>query len=157
MFPNKFNKIVSTILVSTLVSANLIGCASQPEDISASYVSPLQYSDYNCNQVKMELLRVNRKVISVSGAQESQATQDAVAMGVGLVVFWPALFFLAAGEDQKGELARLKGEYEAIETVAIQKECAISEEIKLAQKQREEYKIKKLKMQESDNDSKDFP
>lgn len=40
-------------------------------------------------------------------------------MGVGLVLFWPALFFLA-GDDQKEELARLKGEYEALEKASIQ-------------------------------------
>ena len=45
--------------------------------------------------------------------------------------FIPALFFLI-GDDQKNKLALLKGEYEAIETVAIQKNCNISNEIKNA-------------------------
>lgn len=60
------------------------------------------------------------------GAQKKQADTDAVAMGVGLVLFWPALFFLA-GDDQKEELARLKGEYEALQQAAIQKDCEIAQ------------------------------
>lgn len=41
-------------------------------------------------------------------------------MGVGLMLFWPALFSLAAG-DEKAELARLKGEFEAMDTAYGQK------------------------------------
>ena len=41
------------------------------------------------------MARVSAKVTEVTGDQESAATTDAVAMGVGLVLFWPALFVLA--------------------------------------------------------------
>ncbi len=51
------------------------------------------------------MLRVSSKVREVSGVQQSDHTRDEVAMGVGLIVFWPALFFLASG-DQKAELSR---------------------------------------------------
>jgi len=46
-------------------------------------------------------------------------------MGVGLVLFWPALFFLA-GEDKKEELARLKGDYEALQQAAIRQDCQLA-------------------------------
>ena len=45
-------------------------------------------------------------------------------MGVGLVLFWPALFFLAT-PDQKEELAQLKGDYDALQAVALQQRCGI--------------------------------
>jgi hypothetical protein len=51
--------------------------------------------------------------------------------GVGLVVFWPALFFLA-GDDQKEALARLKGEYEALQAAAIRKDCGFAEALQSA-------------------------
>ncbi len=44
-------------------------------------------------------------------------------MGAGLFLFWPALFFLGGGGDREEELARLRGEIEAIESSAIQKDC----------------------------------
>lgn len=47
-------------------------------------------------------------------------------MGVGLVLFWPTLFFLEGGDGpQAQEYARLKGERDAIERVSIQKKCGI--------------------------------
>lgn len=99
-----------------------VGCASSSENISASYVSPLQYQSYTCEQLTEEMQRVGRKAREVAGVQDSEADKDAVAMGVGLVLFWPALFFLI-GDDRKEELARLKGEVEAIEQSAIKKDC----------------------------------
>jgi hypothetical protein len=87
-------------------------------------VSPLQYSTYDCGQIRQELMRVASRVNAVSGAQRSQARNDSIAMGVGLVVFWPALFFLAGG-DKKDELSQLKGEYDALNVAAIEKKCGM--------------------------------
>ncbi|MFP4097955.1 MAG: hypothetical protein ACLFU1_04125 [Alphaproteobacteria bacterium] len=86
------------------------------------------YHDYSCNQIAAELSRVSRRVNEIAGVQDSQATKDAVALGVGLVIFWPALFFLI-GDDKKEELGRLKGEYEALEQAAIQKDCPVVQQI----------------------------
>jgi len=105
-----------------LALAMIAGCSTPPDKISASYVSPMQYVDYSCDQITHEMNRVQRQLVQVTGAQQKHANNDAVAMGVGLVLFWPALFFLA-GADQKEELARIKGEYEALQQAAIQQDC----------------------------------
>jgi len=146
-------KVISVVITLFFVS----GCATSPDKISASYVSPLQYQGYTCNQIKAELLRINRKILVVSGAQRKEATKDAVAMSVGLILFWPALFFLI-GEDKKAELANLKGEYEALELAAIQKECEIAKELKEARKQREKDEEERNKQREtnSEEDENDF-
>jgi len=102
----------------------LAGCASRPDSISAQYVSPIQYQSHNCRQIEGEMYRVNSRVREVSGQQSSEATKDAIALGVGLVLFWPALFFMI-GDDQEDELGRLKGEYEALENASIQKNCGL--------------------------------
>jgi hypothetical protein len=70
--------------------------------------------------LNLQFLRVNTQLVEVSGIQNETATRDAVAMGVCLIVFWPALFFLAAGDDKKAGLTNLKGQYEALESTAIQ-------------------------------------
>ena len=98
------------------------GCATPPDKISSSYVSPLHYKDYTCTQIGQEKERVNRKIIELSKQQKKEANKDKVAMGVGICLFWPALFFMI-GEDKKEELARLKGEYDALESMEIQKKC----------------------------------
>ena len=102
----------------------LASCASSSENISAQYVSNAQYNSYDCDQLGEEMSRVSARVSEVSGKQDDSATADAVSMGVGLVLFWPALFFLAATDDQKEELGRLKGEYEALQRVSTQKKCS---------------------------------
>ena len=99
------------------------GCASSPDSITAQYVSPLQYQSYSCEQLGAESQRIGVRVSEVTGQQQSKATSDAVATGVGVVLFWPALFFLGSGSDKKEELSRLKGESEAIQQAAIQKNC----------------------------------
>lgn len=99
----------------------LYGCASNPEKIEAVYVSPLEYQGHSCSQLTHEMRRIGRRVQEATGDQADQATNDAVATGVGLV-FWPALLFLI-GDDRAEELARLKGEAEAVEQAAITKDC----------------------------------
>ncbi|GHB42073.1 hypothetical protein GCM10007094_34100 [Pseudovibrio japonicus] len=59
----------------------------------------------------------------MTGDQEDAATADALIMGVGLLVFWPSLFLLAATDDNKEELASLKGEYDALQAAATKKRC----------------------------------
>ena len=47
-------------------------------------------------------------------------------MGVGLILFWPTLFFLEGGDGpEAAEYARMKGEIDALETISIQKNCGI--------------------------------
>jgi hypothetical protein len=112
-------KLIAAALCVGLTSA----CATNPDKISAQYVSPLAYQGYNCDQIRTELVRVSSRVSEVTGQQRKQASNDALAMGVGLVIFWPALFFLAGGSDKKDELGRLKGEYDALQVSANEKSC----------------------------------
>lgn len=100
----------------------LAGCAAMPEQIGASYVSPLAYADYDCAQITAERERIATRVNQVAGAQAKQAQNEQIATGIGLVLFWPALFLLA-GPDRKEELANLKGRYEALEQAGIEKRC----------------------------------
>jgi hypothetical protein len=119
------------------LAVSAAACAKSPDSVSASYVSPMQYQSYDCRQLEEEAARVSNRLAEATGAQEDAQTRDAVAMGVGLVLFWPALFFLAAG-DSSEELARLKGEFEAIEKEAIRKECALAGSIREARARAEE-------------------
>ena len=109
--------------VAVCAALSLAACATSPDKISASYVSPLQYQGYDCGQIRSELVRIGRRVDEVTGHQRKQANNDALAMGVDLVLFWPALFFLAGGNDKKEELGRLKGEYDALQEAAVVKRC----------------------------------
>ncbi|MBS3785712.1 MAG: hypothetical protein KGY57_02775 [Gammaproteobacteria bacterium] len=117
-----------TKFLSALSLALLTGCAASPKNITPSYVSPMQYQSFNCNQVESEMRRVSSRVRSVADIQDKEASNDAAAVGVGLVLFWPALFFLA-GSDKEQELAQLMGEHEALQQSAIQKECGFADQL----------------------------
>ena len=115
------------------------GCAKNPEKVSAAYVPQVQYSNYTCEQIDVEYARIGARVMEVSGQQKDARTRDSVATGVGIVLFWPALFFLAAG-DHEQELARLKGEYEALEHAAIEKDCPAADRMRETQQARAKLK-----------------
>lgn len=109
-------------MVVACLLATSVGCAKNPERLGSTYVSPIQYHPYDCDQLVAEKTRVERRVSELTGKQAKASKNDKVATGVGLVLFWPALFFLAGG-DHEEELKRLKGEYEALEVVWIEKKC----------------------------------
>jgi hypothetical protein len=63
--------------------------------------------------------------VIAAGAQDQNATNDAVATGVALVIFWPAAFLLKGNGASAQEVAQLKGEMDAIEQANIRKTCGI--------------------------------
>jgi hypothetical protein len=111
--------IVCCVALAAFTSA----CATAPSSITASYVSPLQYQTFSCEQLAVESQRLGARVAEVTGQQQAKANSDTTAMAVGMVLFWPALFFLGSGQDKSAELSRLKGEYDAMQQAANQKNC----------------------------------
>ena len=72
------------------VALILSSCASSPDEISAQYVSPATYRTYTCDQIRTDLVRISGRVSALTGQQRRRANQDAWAVGVGMVIFWPA-------------------------------------------------------------------
>lgn len=117
------NAFAGKLLIGSIALSTLGACASRPEKIHATYVSPATYSSYNCKSIIAERNSVVNKTNELSGAQKKKATDDAVATGVALVLFWPAAFLLAAGTDLEPQIASLKGNYEALTAAGHQKGC----------------------------------
>jgi hypothetical protein len=115
------------LIVAVSAAAIVAGCATAPDNVTAAYVSPEQYADYSCRQIREEMIEVSQQVRGMADAEGADRRRDAVALTVGLVVFWPALAFMAEG-DHKDELAGLKGDYEALKHEAIRKDCASLED-----------------------------
>jgi hypothetical protein len=102
------------------------GCAKDANQVGATYISPITYESYSCAQLGEEAQRVSSRAAQSSGVQDQKATNDKVAMGVGLIVFWPALLFTKGNDENTAELARLKGQMDAIEEISIKKKCGIT-------------------------------
>lgn len=103
--------------------AFLGACSTASKDISAAYVSPMQYQAYDCQQLVAESQRIQSRYQELGGRLDQAASNDKALVGVGMILFWPALFALGGTKQQEAEYARLKGEYDAVHQTSIQKRC----------------------------------
>ncbi len=113
------------VVFACAVAALAASCASKSSEITAAYVSPLGYQPYNCQQLAMEAQAVSAKAAELSGVQDQKRTNDQIATGVAIVVFWPAAFLVGGDGQVAAQLAQLKGQMNAIEQASIQKRCNI--------------------------------
>lgn len=107
-------KVTATILGLTLVIA---GCATRPESISASYVSHEKYAGIDCLQLATHMADARAELQKFSALQDSKANVDAASVFFVLV---PASKLTG---DHAGDVAKYKGEVEAIDTAQVKKGC----------------------------------
>ena len=112
-------------LATAFAALALAGCAKDASQVGAAYVSPITYQSFTCPQLSEEAQRISARAAEAAGVQDQKATGDKVAVGVGLIVFWPALLLTKGNDENTAELARLKGSMDAIEQTSIQKNCGI--------------------------------
>ena len=107
-----------------LASASISACAKNPDKMQATYISTVQYQDYSCQQLQIEQTRTEPRIAELYDALKGRAKRDKIVTGVGIVVAWPALFFIK-GKDKARvrEYNRLRGELKAIKEVSAKKGC----------------------------------
>ena len=111
------------VIVLAGVSLALGGCATSSKDVASAYVSPMQFQAYDCDQLASESQRINARVAQLSGRLDTAAKNDKALVGVGVLLFWPALFALGGTKQQEADYSRLKGEYDAVQQSAVLKKC----------------------------------
>lgn len=112
-------------LIAFLACAVTAGCAQKPDEISAAYVSPTKYENTSCSDIAAEAQRVSARQASLTGQQQKQASDDAAATTVGIILFWPVLFMIDGDDETATELSRMKGEFEALRDASERKGCKI--------------------------------
>jgi len=113
-----------SIVYAVAACIALSGCATASKDIASLYVSPLQYQAYDCDQLSSETQRIQTRVVQLGGRLDTAASNDKAIAGVGVLLFWPALFALGGTKQQEADYARLRGEYDAVQQSAILKKCS---------------------------------
>lgn len=103
----------------------LSACATPPEDIIASDVSPLRFAKFECDELAALHGQKEARLNDLHGKLKEEAKTDETQAAVGLILFWPALLFLE-GEDsaETDEYARLKGEIRAINAAGLKNDCS---------------------------------
>ena len=115
-------KAAASVLAAT---ALLAGCASSPKNIKAAYVSPTKYQSLSCDQIAMERSAVLYRSNIVYHSLRKRADTDAAVMGVGTVLFLPALFFLKGNNAKAAEFAHLQGDYNVLRLNSEDRGCRI--------------------------------
>ena len=113
-------------LVALTLAFVLAGCSTASKDIMPAYVSPAIYSNYDCDQLRLELIRVSIEVNALSGKLDKNKENDNMTTAAGVILFWPALFFVGGSKEQEARYAQLRGEYIALEQATIQKKCGFA-------------------------------
>ncbi|MBN8934732.1 MAG: hypothetical protein J0I13_00135 [Rhizobiales bacterium] len=106
-------------LVICAVCCALAACAKSPESISAAYISDVSYRPLSCQDLAVESARVNEALARASTQQENARTNDVVGV---LLIGVPVSSL--SGDNIAPEIARYKGEQEAINRVVTQKHCS---------------------------------
>jgi len=101
-----------------LAAIVLAACAQKPEAIQPSYVSPVTYQDWSCPQLAQEAARVESALAVASKQQKDARTSDTVGV---LLIGLPTASM--SGEAVGPEIARLKGNKEAIQQSMTLKNC----------------------------------
>lgn len=100
-----------------LIAFSVVGCATRPESISASFVSHEKYMGQSCPQLTDQMADARAKLADFSKQQDSKANLDAATVFLVLI---PAS---KLSGDHAGDVAKYKGEVEAIETAQIKSNC----------------------------------
>jgi hypothetical protein len=104
-------------LIMALTSLLITGCATRPESISASFVSHEKYMGKDCTQLALDMSDARSQLTKFSSMQDTKANVDAAT------VFFALIPASKLSGDHAGDVAKYKGEVEAIETALIKTGC----------------------------------
>lgn len=103
-----------TLAIALMFISSIFSCAKQSGSVAPSYVSGSKYSAYTCEQLSRELEVIDARLGVETKKQDDAAAKDAALVAFAVVIFPVSLFWL--GGDTPNELARMKGEAEALRT-----------------------------------------
>jgi hypothetical protein len=110
----------AAIVACAVTAVTVAGCAKRPESISPSYISDIPYQQYSCTQIGQEIMRVENALSAASAQQNQARTNDTVG-----VIFLGLPVSSLSGDNVAAEIARLKGEKDALSRAATIKNCSL--------------------------------
>jgi hypothetical protein len=105
------------------LSAGLSGCATRAVDVVPVPASPAEFMTWDCARIDDESDLVQQRATDVAWTVDERVGTNIVALGMGVAVFWPALFAMRPDGPEAADLARLKGRHEALAVAARDKGC----------------------------------
>ncbi len=105
-------------LAAVLIAISAAGCASRPERIAPAPASETPYLSWTCPRIAEESHRLSDALAAASAKQQKASDDDALG-----VFFLGLPLASMSGDDIAPEVARLKGESEAVQRAAIKNDC----------------------------------
>jgi hypothetical protein len=110
-------------ILAAVAATTLAGCAPGLDQIGTAFVSPSAFASLSCSQLVNELAIIEPRLAEAEALQTAEATHDAVVV-TGAVLLLPIAGLMAAGgPDYSTDIASMRGQIEAIETVARARNC----------------------------------
>lgn len=101
-------------IITTLLSGCL-NTATPPSQITSSYISPVSYASYSCDQLSIEQMSLARRENQLAIAQEQRRKSSQVQ------AFW---YGFGNGDGvEASELANVRGQQEAVRSSMAMKRC----------------------------------
>ncbi len=103
----------------------LAACSSAPKsnEVGAAYVPTTLYQNMTCEQLITEAESVRRAIPALESTVDKHHSNQKGVEIVTWILFWPAAFALDKGEANSAQLAKAKGEIEAISLAMKSKRC----------------------------------
>ena len=98
--------------------ALVAACAPTPESIQPAYVSEVPYQSWSCQQLGEELGRLHNALSTASTQQNTARSNDIVG-----VIFIGLPVGSMSGQSIAPQIARYKGEQEAVNKAMIRNSC----------------------------------
>jgi hypothetical protein len=117
---------IMRILHLTALAASLLalgGCATRAVDVKPLSANPAEFATWGCDRIHDEQDAVQQRAADVAYTVDERSGNNIMALGLGVTVFWPALFAMRPVGLDAADLARLKGRFEALITAERRAGC----------------------------------
>lgn len=95
--------------IPIILAIAIAGCATKPENIAPAFISEAKYANWTCEAMAKERARYDEALAQASGAQRKARKNDTW----GVILIGIPVSSLS-GANVAGEVARLKGEVDAL-------------------------------------------
>lgn len=104
--------------IAAAIALTVAGCATAPENISASYVSAVPYQGLSCDEIQTEAARVEQALTVASEQQRKARNRDTL----GVIMLGMPVASIS-NSDQTVQVGQLKGQQQVLSQVAASRGC----------------------------------
>jgi hypothetical protein len=130
VIPLLHRRVVQAVVLACAVS----GCATRSSEVVPHKTDPAEFVGWSCERIDEESDRVQLRAADVAYAVDERSGNNMIMLGVGVMVFWPALLAMRPDGIEAQELAALKGRHEALRSASRRQACPPPAETMSAQR-----------------------